>query len=42
LAAVLAADLPLKLNILVGIAVAVALCLVMEKYVDRVSDGEAL
>jgi hypothetical protein len=38
---VLAADLPLKLNILVGIVTAVALCLTLEKHVDRVSEADA-
>jgi predicted branched-subunit amino acid permease len=41
IAAVLAADLPLKLNILVGIVTAVALCLALEKHVDRVSEADA-
>jgi len=41
MAAVLAADLPLKLNILVGILTAVALCLALEKYVDRVHGAQA-
>lgn len=41
LAAVLAADLPLKLNILVGIAVAVVTCLMLEPHVDATSGGEA-
>ncbi len=40
-AAVLAVGLPLKLNILVGIVVAVALCLALEKHVDRVSEADA-
>jgi hypothetical protein len=41
IAAVLAADLPLKLNILVGIVTAVAFCLALEKHVDRVSEADA-
>jgi predicted branched-subunit amino acid permease len=41
-AAVLAAGLPLKLNILVGIAAAVALCLLLEKQVDRVAQEESV
>jgi predicted branched-subunit amino acid permease len=41
IAAVLAADLPLKLNILVGIVAAVVLCLMLEKHVDRVSEADA-
>ena len=42
LAAVLAAGLPLKLNILVGIAAAVALCLLLEKQVDPVVQEESV
>ena len=41
IAAVLAVGLPLKLNILVGIVAAVALCLLLEKHVDRVSEADA-
>jgi predicted branched-subunit amino acid permease len=42
IAAVLAADLPLKLNILFGIVAAVVLCLLLEKHVDRTSDVDAI